>query len=158
MTIQSLLASMFVHHNLRPRMDSAEIFRHVYRELNTEADKLAGRADATWHMEHYTSPYPLLRLHFDGSSTHTAAGCGWILYGAHHVADDEEKEWICIAWHAFKLPNKVFCTAAGLEALAAGVHFVVAYLRNANEAQKCLQTLRPQDFSKSNELVLHDVM
>ena len=156
-TIQILMENI-AQHNFHPRTDSAEIFRRVHCELNAEADLLAGREDPCWHMENYDTPYPLLRLQFDGSSTDTQAGCGWILYGACHVEDDDECKWTCVAWHAFKLPQKVSCTAAELEALAAGVHFVAAYLQSSHEAQRCLQSCQPWDFSKSKDFLLYEVV
>ena len=45
LSIQSAVEAMASSVNPRPRTDSAELFRHVYRELNGETDRLAGKVD-----------------------------------------------------------------------------------------------------------------
>ena len=138
--------------------DDADVFRHVYREPNAEADRLAGLRVSGWHVEPYDKPFQLLRLQFDGSSTSTHAGCGWALYGAEEVNHDVDDKWTLAAWHAFRLPAKMSCTAAELEAMAAGVHFIAADVQGYEVSRRCLQTWQPWDFSKSIELMLYESM
>ena len=81
---------------------------------------------------------------YDGSSTFKASGCGWILKDA--VSLDQ----------SFILPERVSCTAAEFEALAAFVAFLRAYFRGYESAWHILQTWRPYNFAGSPELHFYE--
>eukprot|EP00973_Karenia_brevis_P025725 3548920-Karenia_brevis.AAC.1 len=140
--------------HLKPRTESAELFRHVFRELNVDADKLAGQDHEDAMIQAHSWPAPYLRLQFDGSSTASKSACGWVLYGSHSVKDDSEQEWTKLAWHSFRLPARVSSTAAELEALVAAVSFLHAYAQGVETAWSMLQNWQPVDFSKASDLRL----
>lgn len=51
---------------VRPRELGAELVRHVYRELNQEADALASGREV-WDSQWTERMYEFCRFHFDGS-------------------------------------------------------------------------------------------
>ena len=79
----ALIEKMVTHHGLSTRCETGEMFRHIYRELDTEADALAGKAANSGALATDASPPGFLRLMFDGSCKSSKSGGGWILYGAH---------------------------------------------------------------------------
>ena len=67
-----------------PRTPSATWFRHVYREGNTEADKLAKLAlsldkTKTWEYPHLMRRAHRMRGFFDGAKTETRCGYGFFI-------------------------------------------------------------------------------
>ena len=60
--------------------------------------------------------YPLYRVFFDGSLTGSAAGGGWILFGARTVNSDALEEWQAVASLSFAMPKQATITACELEA------------------------------------------
>lgn len=93
---------------------------------------------------------------YDGSSTFKASGCGWILKDAVSLDQDSEAEWEVFAGQSFILPERVSCTAAEFEALAAFVAFLRAYFRGYESAWHILQTWRPYNFAGSPELHFYE--
>ena len=69
---------------------------------------------------HCNSGYPFLRVYFDGSFKHGQCGSGFVVF-ASRDPEAQNNNWTMIAWHSFRLPTKVSCTAAELEAMAATV-------------------------------------
>ncbi len=85
--VQRMFEGMLDSGMVMPRTDASDIFRHIYRELNAEADRLAGSSTPS-EVFPYMDPMPYLRFQFDGSSTKDRSGCGWILYGSASVQED----------------------------------------------------------------------
>eukprot|EP00973_Karenia_brevis_P063223 8790424-Karenia_brevis.AAC.1 len=68
--------------SVRPRQDCSSWSRHVFRELNGEADALAG-LHAYTYVEHIPDlAFKCYRLFFDGSVSQKNSGGGWVLYGS----------------------------------------------------------------------------
>eukprot|EP00973_Karenia_brevis_P078040 10840374-Karenia_brevis.AAC.1 len=57
-----------------------EIACHIFRELNGEADALAGLHHNASSVYEPIRRHNCFRLFFDGSKTETGAGGGWVLY------------------------------------------------------------------------------
>eukprot|EP00973_Karenia_brevis_P045707 6329188-Karenia_brevis.AAC.1 len=62
---------------LKPRHETADWGRHIYRELNTQADELAGRHVLSYERVDNAVPYTCFRLFFDGSVSQSGSGGGW---------------------------------------------------------------------------------
>ena len=78
------VADVWSHGMITPRMPHANWFRHVYREFNKVADKLAGIALRTGASNHKCDIPPIdvvrrLRGHFDGAFKEGRASCGWVI-------------------------------------------------------------------------------
>eukprot|EP00973_Karenia_brevis_P040018 5525708-Karenia_brevis.AAC.1 len=102
--LHKIIEELIVNYGFRPRCETAEWSRHVYRELNGEADALAGCHTFTYeHIDKDTS-YRNFRLFFDGSVTTSSSGGGWVLYGSHGhnaTAVETENEWAKLAALSF---------------------------------------------------------
>ena len=68
---------------------------------------------------------------------------------------DAPEEWHVIAWSSFRLPEKVACTAAELEAVAGATAFVKAYLQGYQQAGHAITHWRPTNYAKSPTLKLY---
>jgi len=75
-----MIQQMSTEVGARPRQDAADWGRHIYRELNVEADKLANQHRHEQTVLSTAKLYKRFRLFFDGGVTANAAGGGWILY------------------------------------------------------------------------------
>ena len=126
-----------------PRQDHADWGRHVYRELNAEADALASKHTYTYVEHDADSDYNCFRLFFDGSCTKHAAGGGWILYGAAQVNADEVEEWTKLAEMSFPLCRQSTVTIAELEACLWGVAYMLARLQGRTSLAHHLDAWRP---------------
>ena len=52
--------------NVKSGTEDSELFRHIYRELNAEADQLAGQVESGWYVSDDVQLWTYLRLFFDG--------------------------------------------------------------------------------------------
>ena len=154
--LQALIEKMVNQQGLSTRCKTGEMFRHIYRELNSEADALAGRAENSGALLTNAPPPRFLRLMFDGSRTSSKAGGGWILYGAPEILRDEPNEWKVLAWQSFVFPARVSITAAELEAVFAGVTFLHSYLQGPEAANRHFSQWHPYNYVEVPELCLYE--
>ena len=115
--------------SMGPREDHADWGRHIYRELNVEADALAARHSFTYVEHNASTEYSCYRVFFDGSCTEQASGGGWILYGAVGIEEDGVDDWVKLAEMSFALGQRAIVTAAELEASLSGVAYLCARLQ-----------------------------
>jgi hypothetical protein len=132
--VHRTLDALHYANGLRPRCDHEPVFKHIFRELNAEADAIAGMGSAQHWMSEQPGPYTNLRLFFDGSFRNGFATSGWVLYGSNCVETDDPDEWTRVAWHSFPV-GSASVTAAELEAMSGGVLFLEAYF-NGTQAMK----------------------
>jgi ribonuclease HI len=150
-TILQDLASDF---GFRPRLDDAEWSRHIFRELNQEAD-----AQATRHVDSYTAHchekgLRHFRICFDGSCSSSGSGGGWVLYGTPGAKMDAPEEWSRISELSFPLQKGATVTAAELEACLSSLAYLKAWMQGPIEAARHVQTWRPLDTSRFKLLEL----
>ena len=129
--------------HLRPRADTADWARHIYGELNTEADSLANKHCNEYLLSNMSSAFTCYRLFFDGSVNQNGAGGGWILYGAVGGHGAEPQEWTVIASCSFEIPQDATVTICELEACVFAVVFMRALTQGVNEAHECMQSWQP---------------
>ena len=139
---------------MRPRCDAADWGRHIYRELNQEADSLAGRHAHTYQEFCHGRHYRCYRICFDGSVTETASGGGWILYGARTIIEDAPGVWTRLAQLSFPLAIGSTVTVAELESCLWGVTYLMARLQGTCVATANLQKWKPMNTSKLKILSL----
>ena len=72
---------------------TSEWTRHIYRELNAEADKLANKHRDEKKITPGLGQHRCYQLFFDGSVTADSAGGGLVLYGSSAVVHDSPDEW-----------------------------------------------------------------
>ena len=111
-----------------PRHASADWAKHTYRELNQEADELAGRHECTYKLHLRDCHFSRFRLFFDGSHRSDPSGGGWLLYGSSDVADDNATEWSRIAELNF-MHKSAIVTAAELESSLWGMAYLLSWMR-----------------------------
>ena len=120
---------------IAPRMPSAEWCRHVYRERNMEADRLANEAmddcaSATWHTCNKFPRMQQLCAHFDGGKRgDIAAACGWHLQGSHEVEPNGEPVWHTLAWGSLLLDPRITSSEAEFSGLAQAVQATLSWAR-----------------------------
>jgi len=145
---------------LRPRCRDADFARHIFRELNGEADALAGKhCDEYnfWKPERLTE-FHYYRVFFDGSAAPDSSGAGWVLYGTESILDDPA-EWEKIAAKSLALPKGCSVTAAELEACASAVEFLDALLSGEMDiVEACLKQKARMDFKAVRKLELADLL
>ena len=128
-----------------PATNSSDFHRHIFRELNAEADAKAnmGRMHGSicWSRGGSLLPYPYLRVFCDGSLSENIAGGGFVVYGSTDpgVKDDN---WTLLAWSCFKVECQSI-TAAELEALAGAHDFVISLVRCPQQWQRSLAEWAP---------------
>ena len=94
---------------LAPRTTIADWYRHVYRELNHEADALANRAmdemrSSAWCRPHSFLRPVRLRGWFDGGRrSASVASCGWLIKASYESSPDAA--WYTIASASVLLPT-----------------------------------------------------
>ena len=110
-----------------PRSSGADWRRHIYRELNKDADALANRAmdrraSEVWWSPDHLPPFARLRAYFDGGRrAEDCCSCGWLLQGM---------RWSSPAkWHTF---------ATGSIFLAPGTTSVAAELTGLEQVTKAV--------------------
>ena len=137
---------------LIPPIDHMDCIRHVYRELNAEADSKAnaGRVDgrSTWvdmpTLE--SNAFQFLRIYFDGSFKDGKCGAGFVVSCSGNPGPNDDS-WDLLAWMAFPVSGKSI-TAAELEAAAAGQAFLAALLHGPAHVHAFLQTWEPYNYSE----------
>ena len=110
---------------LAPRNRTADILRHVYREHNTWADRLANLAldgvDVCSVVQWSVKPVRL-RLAFDGAKRKCGrSASAWVLWGA-----GGDRRWTVVAEVAFCQDPPVTITEAELQACTEGVAAVIS--------------------------------
>ena len=143
--------------SVRPRQDSADFCRHVFRELNGQADELANRHCNTWHLDPYTAPATCIRAFFDGSVRSNKAAFGWIVLACPD-GDHDMEQWSTIASKSGSLPDGATITAAELEGSLSLVSFLHAYYQSYEKARSniCEYPLMPHNTIRS--LLLADLV
>jgi ribonuclease HI len=147
--LHDAIERMFVAYSVLPRQDHCDLGRHIYRELNPEADALAGRHSFSYNRLCHDVSFRFYRLFFDGScnQARSSGGGGWVLYGARRIIDDSPEEWTKIAELSFPLFAGCTVTVAELEACLWGVSYFAAMLAdNVEEHLGSWIPLRTNDF------------
>ena len=117
---------------LVPRTPSDNWFRHVYRELNTEADRLANLAldsasSQSWRSGNSTQRPLAVRGAFDGAHRNDAeVSCGWWLQ-----ATWDGGTWHMVAWGSLGLREGVTTVDAELSGAEQLVKALVDSLRRS---------------------------
>jgi len=132
---------------VRPRVDSVDFCRHIYRELNVEADRIANMHSNSWSLVHYDAPATRVRAFFDGSKRSQQTAFGWIVYCCDGAERDETSEWKPVATRSVVLPKEATITAAELEACSSVVSFLRAYFLGYTQALAEIQTQRLLDYN-----------
>ena len=115
---------------VRPRENTTDFCRHIYRELNTTADSLAGKYCNDSMLLPYDIPAIRTRAFFDGSRKGDKAASGWAVFATTEKSCDDEVQWQLIAWKSFVLPDGASITAAELEAATSVISFLHAYFQS----------------------------
>ena len=140
--------SVFSTALVAPPADASDFHRHVFRELNADADSKAnmGRSDgrATWCCGRL-AVMPCLRVFFDGSFKDGKCGAGFVALGSCDPGPADDK-WTRLAWMAFPVTG-VSITAAELEASVVAQTFLVSLLRGPLEAVRFLDQWGPRQYS-----------
>jgi len=100
---------------VRPLRDSSDFCRHVFRELNGDADAMANRHSNTWHLDEHARPGICMRGFSDGSVRGKRAAFGWIPLASSN-GDDDMTGWRAVAYKSGCLPDGASITAAELKA------------------------------------------
>ncbi len=146
--MQKILVRAAKFHKLKPRCDEADFARHVYRELNGEADSLANRHSYAAGFNISTCRYPQYRLFFDGSVSQGGCGGGWVLFGRHGGKDDLQDTWHRVAWLSFPMEISATITVCEMEACVWGVVFAVTVLEDPDQAAAILKEWQPLSTDK----------
>ena len=121
-------------HNLEgstmlPREDYANLHRHVYRELNAVADRVAAKArdgSSTFQLTSLPADPRCVRVYFDGGRQDGRCTAGWVAYASTDPGAEDDS-WQEVAWSSFPV-HAASSVAAELEAAAGAHSFVVAWL------------------------------
>ena len=140
-----------------PLRNSSDFCRHVFCELNRDADAIANRHSNTWHLEEYTQPGICMRGFFDGSVRGKKAAFGWILF-ASSDGDDDMTRWSAVAHKSGCLPDGASITAAELEASCSLLSFLHAYYQSYAKALVNICTFPSMDYNIIQSLVLADLV
>ena len=156
--LHSILTELMVTHGVAPRQDCDDWGRHIYRELNAEADALASRH--SFEHREYTSErnFSYFRLFFDGSCSCRGSGGGWALYGSTRIEEDSLEEWTRIADMSFPLGQRSTMTITEMEACLWAIAYLAARLQGPSAVAEHLQTWRPLDTSNFQILELSGLM
>ena len=155
--LQCQLHELVQSADVRPRQDCADFCRHVFRELNGEADELAGRHANTWHLETYSNPASCARGFFDGSVKGDKAAFGWIVLSS-CAGDEDMSLWKPIAYKSGCLPDGATITAAELEAGLSLVSFLHSYYQSYDKALSNICAYSPMNYEIMRSLVLADLV
>ena len=118
--------------------------RHIYRELNAQADFLAKSPHQATRMA--ATPEDICghqryRLYFDGSSTQDGSGMGWHLMA---VGDNADSMEMLLADASFTLPVGTSAIDAELTAALHGCSFLVHICQNrVRDWYNCQAVCRP---------------
>jgi ribonuclease HI len=152
--LHTILQDLAANFGLRPRLDDAEWSRHVFRELNKDADALA-----TSHVDSYTehchdTEFLHFRIFFDGSCSSSGSGGGWVLYGTPGAKTDAPEEWLRISELSFPLQKGATVTAAEFEACLSSLAYFRAWMQGPSATKRHVQTWKPLDTSRFGLLEL----
>ena len=142
------IAMLVEAHDALPRHCSAEWARHVYRELNAEADELANRHYFKYQQYCSVDGFRYFRIYFDGSVSDGGAGGGWVLYGSRHLTTDAPEDWSKIADLSFGLRVGATVTAAELEACVWAIAYLGDALQDPAAANFNPELWQPMDTSR----------
>ena len=101
--LHSILDTMATAMSMQARTNEADWARHIFRELNGEADTLANRHAHTFSLHACPKPCLAFQVFFDGSSSPSGCGCGLVLFGAESIIADVLAESNRIAEMSFQL-------------------------------------------------------
>ena len=132
-----------------PPSDHMDLFRHVYRELNADADAKAnlGRTSGrcSWQCSDYTGGFRFLRLMFDGSLKDGECGSGFVVFASPDPGP-MDSNWHLVAWMSLKIVARSI-TAAELEAAAAAaLEFVATLLERPADVPSFLANYVPAQY------------
>ena len=160
-----VLSSVF---ETKPRSDTSDFCRHIFRELNTMADRLANKYRNEWMLLPYTAPAKCIRVFFDGSRRKNKAAYGWVVCAFSpptqaNVPDeaaspDELSAWYPIASKSCLLPEGVSITSAELEAASNVISFLHAYYQGYAKAAEAIRTFPTMDYHTLHNLVLAEMV
>ena len=156
--MHSMLERGFTRNSLRPRKLHVDWARHIFRELNAKADELANRHTYSYYFDVDNSRWRYYRIFFDGSLTRTAAGGGWILFGANAITCDSPEEWHVVASLSFPMAVTSSITVCELEACVWSVAFLTALVVGITEAQEVLHNWRTLETSRHRVLELANLL
>ena len=118
---------------LVPREKASPWLRHVYRELNTEADAMATKAIET-RQAHFEANAAYIQqaacranIHFDGGKRDGIASCGWVL-SASFEKDPCNKLWRRVASGALPLGD-ISSTEAELRGACEAINIALTFVR-----------------------------
>ena len=131
---------------LYPPSIDADMHRHVFREFNQDADRLAnlGHDGRQWDYEGELAPMPYMRLYFDGNLSDRGCSGGWVLFGSTCPGPSDDN-WTKIATMSFPIMADSI-TAGELEAAASAHLFLQELYRGRNAASIFLETWRPHAY------------
>ena len=141
-----------------PRENKADFCRHIYRELNTMADKIANKYCNDSMLLPYVTPAKRTRAFFDGSKKGNKAAFGWAVFAAMVDSGDEESQWQLIAWKSSVLPDGASITAAELEAATSVISFLNAYFQGHTRALANISDFQVMDHKTIQVLSLADII
>ena len=143
--------------HVHPCHNSADFCRHVFRELNGQADELANRHSNTWHLDEYVRPVGCIRGFFDGSVHGKRAAFGWIVLGS-SCGDSNMSLWQIVAHKSGCLPDGATITAAELEGSSSLVSFLHAYYQSYQKAVDNISTYASMNYDIMQSLALADLV
>ena len=152
------LAKVMDSCNVEPREATADFGRHIFRELNTDADALAGRHEDSAWLQNYARPAKFVRAFFDGSCKGTSTAYGWKVFATNDVASDSLGDWHPVATRCGVLPGHASVTAAELEGAASLVGFLEAYYQGHSVAERALRKKYYVDHTAIHVLQLADLV
>jgi len=156
-SLHQQLHELVLHGAVRPRQDTSDFCRHVFRELNGKADELANRHSNTWHVHPYSAPASCVRAFFDGSVQGKKAAFGWIVLEC-QTGDEDMGLWSTVASKSGCLPDGATITAAELEGSLSLVSFLHAYYQSYEKALANICTFSPMRFDIIRSLILADLV
>ena len=131
-----------------PPTDCADFHRHIFRDLNSEADAKAnfGRehVNCSWSCPLSPNIFCCFRLYCDGSLKDGACGAGFIVYASAGPGTQDDN-WIQLAWMSYRV-EATSITAAELEAMAGAQAFICNLLRNPSQWQESFGKWRPNNY------------
>jgi len=143
--------------DVRPRQDSADFCRHVFRELNGQADALANRHCNTWHLDVYDKPATCIRAFFDGSVRRGKSAFGWIVLAC-PSGDADMELWRTVASKSGSLPDGATITAAELEGSLSLLSFLHSYYQSYHKSRADISALPSMDYVTVRSPTLADLV
>ena len=142
---------------VRPREDCADFCRHIFRELNQEADAMANRHGSSCHVKEYGEPAACVRAFFDGSVKGKRAAFGWVVQEC-SAGDQDMSKWRTVATKSGSLPDGASITAAELEACSSLVSFLSSYYKSYEEALGRITMDRLMNYNSIRVLFLAELV